>query len=48
MVGLRYQIGELDIFAGIIFLIGLMELSNNNSLGLFLLGLALLKQFSGR
>ena len=44
----RYLIGELDVFSGILFIIGLIELKDNPAAGIFLMGLGLLKQFSGK
>jgi hypothetical protein len=45
---IRYQIGSLDLISGILFLVGLNQLKNNPDLGIIIMGLAVLKQFSGR
>lgn len=45
---IRWQIGQLDFLAGVLFLLGLMVLKENVMGGLFLMGLGILKQFSGK
>ena len=48
MIPTRIPIGNLDLISGIIFLVGLTLIDSNPSLGLVVMGLAILKQFSGR
>jgi hypothetical protein len=47
-INFRYELGDLDIIAGIFFLVGIVELQYNATVGLLLIGLAILKQFSGK
>ncbi len=45
---LRTQIGDLDIYSGLLFLVGLWVLSDDPKIGIIILGLAILKQYSGK
>jgi len=47
MMMLRYQFGAVDAVSGVIFIVGLTSLQYNVTIGLILLGIAVLKQFSG-
>jgi len=44
----RINLGKLDLISGIIFLIGLSIIQSNTNWGLIIMGIAVLKQFSGR
>lgn len=48
MIPTRIPVGNLDLVSGLIFLLGISMSNSNPEIGLFLMGLAILKQFSGR
>ena len=45
-ISLRYQIGDLDLISGLIFLSGIFLMTYNVIFGLIIIGIAILKQFS--
>lgn len=44
----RWELGNLDIYSGILFIMGIFVVSMGNKFGWFLIVLSFLKQLSGR
>ena len=44
----RWAIGDLDVASGILFLVGIFVVTYDSKTGLILMGIAILKQFSGK